>query len=172
MNNAISMLDDEAITKNPLKKYNKQEQAEKSSYKTKDGVLYIPSRCMKACILNASAWYKSGKKAVKPIIAGTTRIEPSELLLLDEKDKKIKEYETDLRTVVIQRNRIVRARPLIRDWRVKFDLVYNEELINPEIIRNILEEAGERVGVLDNRPQKYGENGTFELVKFLPIDKE
>lgn len=122
---------------------------------------------MKACILNASSWYKFGKKSAKPIIAGCTRIEPYEISLTDAKDKKLKKYEIDLRPVVVQRSRIIRARPRLDEWRLKFSVIYNDEMIgDTNIIRSIVEEAGQRIGLLDNRPQKYGENGTFKIIDF------
>ena len=155
-------------TKNPAKTYDDEEEAEKVCYRNKDGHLYVPARCIKAAILNAASWYKFGKKSAKQIIAGCTRLEPYEVVLTDSSDKKMKKYVIDRRPVVVQRARIIRARPLIEDWRLAFDLVYNDTMIGkPDLIREILEEAGQRIGLLDNRPQKYGENGTFRVLKFI-----
>ena len=160
------------ITKNPTRQYDIKKDAEEVAYRNSNGELYIPSRCLKACILNASSWYKFGKKSAKPIIAGCTRILPfsgDEIVLTDLKNKVLKEYKVDTRPVIIQRARIIRARPLIKDWKIKFYIMYNEQMIgNTQIIQQILEEAGQRIGLLDNRPQRYGENGTFKLNKFLP----
>jgi len=156
--------------KNPAKNYVPEEDAEAVAYRNKDGKLYIPSRCMKSCMLNAASWYKFGKNSAKQIIAGGTRIEESEILLLDEKGKTIEKYELDIRPVVVQRARIMRARPRIDKWTAKFTLIYNENMLGTALdtIREIIEESGQRIGLLDNRPQKYGENGTFVVTKFLP----
>jgi hypothetical protein len=157
----------EKAKKNPAKNYDPEEDAEKVAYRNKEGQLMIPARCVKAAMLNAASWYKFGKKSAKPILAGCTRIEPFELVLTDLKGKALKNYEIDLRPVVVQRARIIRARPKIKEWQLSFDIMYNEELIGtPELIKQILEESGQRIGLLDNRPQKYGENGTFKVVKF------
>ncbi len=163
----------QAVKKNPAKSYNPEEDAEKVAYRNDNKELYVPSRCLKACILNAAAWLKVGKKSLKPIIAGCTRIEPSEIILMNKKGKNLKEYKIDMRPVVIQRARIMRARPLIKEWQLKFDIIYDDQLLGStpqelESIKNILEDAGKRIGLLDNRPQKYGENGTFQVLKFLP----
>ncbi len=81
-----------------------------------------------------------------------------------------KEYKIDLRPVVVQRARIIRARPCLDNWKLKFHLVYNDDVIQDiEILKSILEEAGQRIGLLDNRPQKYGENGCFKVVSFKSI---
>lgn len=162
-------MEKQAVTKNPTKTYDDKEDAEKVAYRNQKGELYIPSRCMKAAVLNAASWFKFGKKSAKPIIAGCTRIEPAEIILKDGKGKALKEYIIDRRPVVIQKSRIIRARPLIKDWQVEFELLYNDQLIGDVgVIQKVIEESGQRIGLLDNRPQKYGENGTFDLVKFLP----
>lgn len=162
-------MEEQGMKKNPAKQYDPKEQAEKVAYKNKKGELYVPARCMKACLINAASWYKFGKKSAKPIIAGCTRIEPTEVTLTDLKDKILKKYEIDRRPVVIQRARIIRARPRMDEWKLKFNIIYNEKMIvDVNIIREILEEAGQRIGLLDNRPAKYGENGCFKVTKFLP----
>ncbi|KKL93496.1 hypothetical protein LCGC14_1874090 [marine sediment metagenome] len=153
----------QSVKKNPAKQYNPKIDAEKVAYRNDDGKLYIPSRCLKASILNAGAWLKIGKKSLKPILAGCTRLEPTEIVLKDDKGKALTEYKIDLRPVVVQRARIIRARPLIKEWVLTFQIIYDEQ-----IIKDVIEDAGKRIGLLDNRPQKYGENGTFEVVKFLP----
>jgi hypothetical protein len=163
-------MEQQTAKKNPAKKYDPKEDAEKVAYRTKEGYLMIPGRCIKAAILNAAAWYKFGKTSAKQIIAGCTRIEPLQVVIKDSKGKQLKDYVIDMRPVVVQRSRIIRARPKIEDWQIEFEIIYNDELIGEiDIIRKILEEAGQRIGLLDNRPQKYGENGTFRVKKFLLV---
>ena len=150
-------------TKNPTRQYDHDKEAEKVAYrnkKTKE--LYVPSRCLKACIINASSWFKFGKKSAKPIIAGSVFIEPFELGL------GTKKYVVDLQPVVVQRQRIIRSRPRLDNWKLSFNLVYNEHLIgDTDLLKHIVEEAGQRVGLLDNRPHKsYGENGCFKIVSW------
>jgi hypothetical protein len=157
----------QSATKNPAKNYDPKIEAENVAYRNKSGDLIVPGRCLKACILNAASWYKFGKKSAKQIIAGCTRIEPYEIVLTNKKGKALKKYEIDLRPVVVQRSRIIRSRPRLDEWQLKFDLIYNDDIIGDvKILQSIIEEAGQRIGILDNRPQKYGENGTFELISF------
>lgn len=167
MHSAMGMVV-QTVKKNPAKQYDPKVDAENVAYRTKDGYLFVPGRCVKACLLNAASWYKFGKKSAKPIIAGCTRIEPQEIILTNKKGKKQKDYEIDIRPVVVQRARIMRARPSIKEWILSFKLVYNSELIQEtDILRLILEEARQRIGLLDNRPQRYGDNGTFKVIKWL-----
>lgn len=162
MNNPQSMID--AKTNQLQQKTSKQDlskEAEKLTYKDSKGNLYVPSEAIKGCMINASAYKKIGKYAAKPIIAGGVHIHPREISL------GVKNYNLDIRTVVIQRARVVKARPMIEKWKVSFDLFYDETLLpNPEIIRPILEEGGKRVGILDFRPQKTGSFGMFEVTKW------
>lgn len=162
MHNPDAMSGD-VVTKNPAKQYDPKVDAEKAAYRDDNGQLYVPARCIKACLINAASWFKFGKKSAKPIIAGCTSIDPARVSL------GTKTYDIDRRPVVVQRSRIMRARPLLRKWKLKFNIVYNEKMIGETgIILKILEEAGQRIGLLDNRPQRYGENGTFKVTKFKP----
>jgi len=161
----------QTATKNPAKNYDPKVDAENVAYRNKAGSLIVPSRCLKAAILNAASWYKFGKKSAKQIIAGCTRVEPYDIVLTDKKGKTLKDYDIDMRPVVVQRSRIIRSRPRLDEWRLKFDIIYNDEIIgDTKIIKAIIEEAGQRIGILDNRPQKYGENGTFQVVSFTEED--
>lgn len=163
MHSPKAMLDeDKTKMRNTKQNFDKEEEAEKSAYRMKDGNLYIPSTAIMGCIINAAAYKKSGKNAVRPLLAGGMRIEPEEISL------GVKDYEIDSRPVRIQRDRIIRHRPRIKDWKIKFDIVYNKNIIPfPEkVILPCLIEGGERVGLLDFSPRNKGPFGTFEVSKF------
>jgi len=161
MNSPKGMLEPKDAIRKTTKVYDPEIEAEKVAYRTDKGELYVPNTAIKGSIINASAWKKAGKNALRPLIAAGIRIPQSELLL------GTKKYEIDLRTVVIQRARVVKARPMIKDWKLNFEILYNDQLIaDPDIIKEVLTEAGERVGILDFRPQKLGEFGTFTVTKF------
>jgi len=167
MHSAEAMLKKD-VKKNPTKQYDEKIEAEKVAYRNKKKELIVPSRCLKACFINGASWRKFGNKSAKPIVAGCTRIEPVEILILDNKNKSIKKYDIDLRTVVVQKARIVRSRPRLDYWKLKFSIIYNDDIIKDvRVLKLILEEAGQRIGLLDNRPQKYGENGCFKVIKFV-----
>ena len=46
------------------------------------------------------------------------------------------------------------------------EMIYNENMLPDSAIKQCLVEAGERVGLLDWRPQKLGEFGCFEVSKW------
>lgn len=147
--------------KQKTKAQNFKEEADKLAYKDNKGELFVPSTAIKGALIGASAYKKIGKYTAKPIIAGGVFI-PEEKLYLGTK-----KYDLDIRTVVIQRSRIVKARPRIEDWKLSFELQYNENLIgNSDIIYGLLVEAGQRIGLLDFRPQRMGSFGMFEVTKW------
>lgn len=158
------------VKSNPAKQYDDKEEAEKVAYRNSKKQLVVPSRCLKACFVNGASWYKVGKQGMKSLIAGCVRIEPYDIPLTNGKNKVYKNYEIDVRPVVVQKARIMRARPKFEDWSLNFKIVYNEQIFSTkeslDKMRSILDESGQRIGLLDNRPQKYGENGTFKVVKW------
>lgn len=148
--------------------YEPKEEAEKSCYRDEDGkYLVIPSRMVYASMLNASSFHKINRRSAKSILAGSIRVEQEDIPLLDKDNKPLKDYIIDNRAVVIQRARVIKSRAKIKDWKAKFTLIYNEQLIaDPEIIKVVLTEAGMRIGIGDYRPQKSGWYGTFSITKF------
>lgn len=148
--------------KRVTKTYDNKEEAHKSAYFTKDGKsLMIPAINIYASLLNASSFHKINRRSAKSILAGSLRVLPEEVSL------GTKKYEIDLRPVVIQRARVLKARARLDKWKTSFQIVFNEKLISdPVIIRTVLEEAGLRIGLMDYRPQKSGYYGTFKIKKF------
>lgn len=142
--------------------YDPKIQSEKSAYWSKDKkTLIIPCEMIYASILNASSFHRIGKRSARSILAGSIRIEPLEISL------GTKKYEIDNRPVVIQRNRVLKSRARIDKWKADFTIIYDERIIgDPEIIKTVLEEAGQRIGIMDFRPQKGGPYGTFKIIKF------
>lgn len=144
------------------KSYDHKEEAKKSAYWSKDEVsLMIPSMNLYKCILDASSFFKISKRSATAILAGSLRITPDEILL------NTKKYEVDIRSVVIQRARVLKARARIDKWKATFTITYNDKLIgDSKIIKDVLEEAGQRIGLMDFRPTKKGFYGCFKVNKF------
>ena len=124
--------------------------------------MYIPAEAIKGCLVASSAYRKFNKYSAKPIIAGCVQILPQEISL------GTKNYDIDERTVVImRRSRIIRSRPRIEKWKLNFQLVYDAGFIpDGNMIREILEEGGQRIGIMDFRPAKLGSFGMFTVTKW------
>jgi hypothetical protein len=162
MNSPKAMLgEDISVPVSKTEKRNKEEEAEKVAYRKDNGELYVPATAIKGCLVNASSYRKFGKYSAKPILSGGVFITPHEIGL------GTKKYDIDVQTVVIQRARVPKARPVIKNWKLSFTLEYDEKLIgNSILIKPILEDAGKRVGILDFRPQKLGSFGRFKVTKW------
>ena len=118
MNSPKSMIDE--ITKTSRKttqKVDAEEEAEKVVYRMESRELFVPATAIKGCLVGASSYKKFGKYAAKPIIAGGVIISPVEIGL------GTKEYKIDSRTVVIQRSRVVKHRPVLEKWKLSFLLI-------------------------------------------------
>lgn len=161
MNNPANMLNKKDVSLTTEKR-DPHKEAESKLYITKEGKLYVPATAIKGCLVNASSYKKFGKYSAKPLVAGGVSILPDEIILDNQK------WELDYRTVVLQKkNRIPCARPKVMNWKLKFELMYNEKLIgSSDLLKTILEEAGERVGLLDFRPAKLGNFGMFKVSKW------
>lgn len=169
MNNPRSMMFEEEAKGQVISTTKKRDpvaEAETRAYRMKDGNLYVPAEAVKGCLVNAAAYKKLGKYAAKPIIAGCVQILPQQISL------KTKNYDIDERTVVIRgRGRVIRARPTLDKWKLSFDLVYDTAFIQGgHLIRAMLEEGGQRVGIMDFRPAKLGSFGMFTVTKWQEKD--
>ena len=124
MNSPKSMIEEslDKKLKQTTKTHDLDKDAEKLAYKTSKGELYVPSEAVKGCLIGAASYKKIGKYAAKGMIAGGVFILNQEILL------GTKKYDLDIRTVVIQRARVVKARPMIKNWKINFELSYNENL--------------------------------------------
>jgi hypothetical protein len=67
----------------------------------------------------------------------------------------------DRRSVRVGQARVMRTRPRFDKWSATVAITYNESLINPEQIKQALDDAGQQVGIGDFRPRF----GRFECVK-------
>lgn len=161
----------ESKTRKIGKTYDKEVEAKKSAYITEiDGKeqLYIPAYAIYSMIVRTATRYTVPKLGrLSSILAGTIRIEPEEIGLGHC------DYEIDVRPVVIQRARVLKARAKIPEWKAKFTIIYNKKALegmDANTLKEVLEDGGTRMGLLDYRPQHKGWFGTFEVTKYEVVD--
>lgn len=130
----------------------------------KEGLgLYIPAENVEATIINGAKAYKKGKDVQKYVDVKDIYI-PFDYGENLSKEELIKNNEyRDVRIMTVQRSKVTRTRPRFDQWKITFEIQYNEEKIDYEDIVNAIEYAGEYVGLCDSRP-KYG--------KFVAIIEE
>ena len=76
-----------------------------------------------------------------------------------------------MRSVVIGRARIMRSRPVFKKWQLEFELEIDEMEVPNDVVKEILEYSGKRVGIGDFRPEKGGSFGRFEVSKWKTLKK-
>jgi len=155
-----------------METYSTADDAAKSAYlATIDGKrqLYIPQEALYSMIINTAKQYKIRRMSLASLLAGTMRVEPEKVPLGTDK------YEIDERAVVIQNQRVLKGRAKLPKWSAKFQLVYDSRRLPDGIeatLKEILEDAGTRMGLLDYRPQHKGWFGTFAVESFMPVQTE
>jgi len=135
-----------------------EQEAKEGLYLNEKGEIGVPSFAVLSAMRKAATQLKkagSGKKTLKDFVFSGLEITPEFIVLPNQK------YEIDIRPVVIQRARIMRARPIFKDWGLKFQiLIRDEQTWDAGTVRQVLEEAGKYQGLLEFRPL-YGQ---FEIV--------
>ena len=142
-----------------------QEEAESGVYRVGDGLGFIASAFRKA-IISAAKGRKVGRLGLPGIVQSSIFETVEHVPLIDlDTGKQLTEYQIDIRGARPPGQGMVRrARPIIHEWACELEFEYDEELVSPELIGQLLTAAGMRVGVGNFRPEKSGRFGRFEVV--------
>lgn len=148
---------DESGSKKTKKIYDDQEEAEKRLYLDENGKLYQPGEHIERALQLASKNFKyGGRKSYYDFVRSAVFVQPEKVIHI------IQDWKIDKRPVVIQKRRIMRCRPLLKNWQLKFQLHVIDENIDAEVLKEILEYAGRFIGLGDNRPRY----GRFKVIQF------
>ena len=124
-------------------------------YPGDDGSPAIPGKVVIGTLRNGARKVKSGKR----VEAGVFARGPFPLLyqgprtpmdLWSDESFRLQEI------VTVGQAKIVRTRPIFRDWAVQVELQYNENVVNEKDLVEWLSIAGEQVGIGDWRTGGYG----------------
>lgn len=139
------------------------EQAEISLYRLSDGKIYVPGLCLSRCLVRAAAFSKGkGRASLAKIVAATVSVSPDAVILSNQV------WELDARRVVIAATRgaVIRYRPRFDQWSLEFDLTWDDTLLTEAQIRRVVDDAGQKVGILDFRPERMGPFGRFIVTRW------
>lgn len=146
----------------------RREAAERVCYRDKEGYLYHPSAGVARLLREAGSAHKQkgSRKSVKWIVPAAVRMATDTLAVYDGEGERAIEFEVDSRPVTIPatKGRIMRHRPRLDSWAMRFQLVINEDVLSAEVIHQLLVEGGQQIGLGDFRPEKGGPFGTFQVV--------
>jgi len=140
-----------------------EEEAERGTYRTEEGLLCVPSSAIRNCLLNGSKGLKVGSRAAAPYISGAVLPTGEYFTLVNEDGSPIENYTIDTRRVVIQKQGIMRSRARIElDWYIEGKFVYRPTA-TIEVIYEAFKDAGQTMGLLDYRIEKKGPFGSFTV---------
>lgn len=143
-----------------------KKQAEHKIYVDEKGYISIPSTALKSCLKWASSEIAdnqkkySGKK-MRQSISAQVFFQPNYLRILPETKKHdgiVEDVVT--RGVSDKVTRVTTYRPIINKWKLKGQIAYIG--LSPDFLKQALELAGFKYGLLSHRP----EFGRFIITKF------
>lgn len=144
-----------------------QVRAEFHSYQDKEG-FFIPTEQLKGSLIGGGAMVKSkvgnAKKSMKNIVAGMFFIE-------EEKLRLPKEYVVDKRSAVNKniKARVICIRPKWEEWKANFTLLVDNDTVTQETIKEIINNAGNFVGIGSFRPTNNGSFGRYTLTNIQEV---
>jgi hypothetical protein len=141
-------------------------EAEAAVYRLADGQCAIPAIALRSAIIEAAgAWKAAGRRSSMKSVLSHIEVMDELLPLWNPDDgSPLTSYAIDRRRVRVQRAGVMRARPRFEHWGTTIILGYDEVLLTqPDIIREIANDAGRRFGVGDYRPQTKGWFGKFTV---------
>ena len=148
-----------------VEKKTSAEQAEYAAYRIPNdsNELYIPGENIQRALISAATYSKGkGRASLQKPAAACLFITPAYVGL------GTTEYVVDSRRVVVPATKgaIVRHRPRLEQWRGEFTLEWDDMLLSELQVREIVDNTGQKVGLLDFRPERKGPFGRFAVVKW------
>lgn len=145
-----------------------REQAERKLYVDEHGVLHIPGPNIFRSIIDAGTFHKAGKTK---ITTQKSSLVPAAVALLEltcplrGPDGEPK-WEVDSRSVVIPSTggRVMAHRPRLDRWSLSFTLEIDTGMFAVPLVRQLVDDAGKRIGLGDFRPSRKGPFGRFVVV--------
>jgi len=164
MNRPSMMIGDISKDKKPLSD-DKEEMAKIKLYLNSKGKLYQPSTHLQGALIEAGKHKKvvgKGKSTYSKICGYAVQIEPYEI----EHQKQNWEIHSALAVNPNTKGRNPLHRPILKEWVLKFDVIFDETEIAPSIMKELFDIAGRIVGIGDWRPAKKGPFGKFQVTSW------
>lgn len=143
-----------------------REQAEKFAYRDeKTGQLYMPGAWIFGSVIGAGAFKKVGRKQVT---TAKSSLVPAGIALLDTMILLgTKDFEVDTRPISTSTGgKQILHRPRLDKWKASFELDVDETMFSAGFVRELVDEAGKKVGVGSWRPSRKGPFGKFVVTKW------
>lgn len=144
-----------------------KEQAASHLYLSSDRkTIIIPQPNIFACIMAGGKFHKAGKSK---ITTQKTSLIPA-CVFFNETEFPLKHdgWQVDTRAVRIPSTggRIQRHRPMFEKWGITFSLQLDNSEMSERLLRQIVDDAGNKIGLGDFRPETKGPYGRFKVTKW------
>lgn len=127
-----------------------EQDCEEALYRMTDKTIFVPSLQLEASMKNASKDYKfKGRSSYWGLVTAAVSVEPLEIPIEPQ------HFEPFVTGVVINDARIMKGRPMFKNWSLKFNIAVTDERLKEAQLNEILKEAGQSRGIGDWRP-KFG----------------
>lgn len=143
-------------------------EAEASAYRAGNGVLYVPTRCLRGSLLKGCTNRKVGKVAASGRVAAgvfTLDDEQEAPLFHPASGDPIETYlAKGMRCVIKQgtkKNGIIRYRAEVFPWACNARFLVDDDFVNARQVLDIFNYAGRIAGILDYRPETKGPHGRY-----------
>jgi len=151
-----------------------REQAERVTYRDKEGHFYFPGPAIPRLLGEAASNHKlrGTRKSAKYLVPSAVRIVEDVILIRNGDGHSLaKDFEVDSRPVVIPatKGRIMCHRPRWDCWSAQFTLKIREDLLPCDFVNQILTEGSQQIGVGAFRPEKRGPYGTFLISEWKEL---
>lgn len=124
------------------------------------GEICIPPTGIKKAMLTASSLLKLPTGARKGQLRQSIFVDGQSIPI---KFESMQPRLDMVRTSGMNRTPDVRFRPQFDNWSATFVLSYSVDIISLDLVLNLLERAGDGVGIGEWRPEKDGTNGRFKI---------
>lgn len=144
--------------------------AQSKLYVGLDGDPMIPQPNLLRCLVEGGRFTKIGKAQVTTAkssqLYACVDVQGAEIRLVHKQPWKV-----DTRAVRIPSTggRILAHRPMFDDWRLDFNVDLDTSILGEKLFRQIVDDAGKRIGLGDFRPQCKGPYGRFHVVHWESV---
>lgn len=142
--------------------------SESKLYKDTDGTLMIPGPNLLRSIVDGGSFTKIGKKQVttarSSMLYSCVAIMETVIPIIHKQPWKV-----DTRPVRIPSTggRILTHRPMFDDWKLQFEVDLDTSILNVKLFRQIVDDAGKRIGLGDFRPATKGPYGRYNVTRWV-----
>jgi len=143
-----------------------RDRASERLYLDSRGSPVLPGPNLYRAIVDAGRFHKAGKEKITTV---KSSLVPAGMWLREiEMPIAPGSWEPDVRAVVnpATGGRMVACRPRFDAWSLRFTLDVDEKMFGASIVRSLVDDAGQKIGVGDFRPARKGPFGRFKVTEW------